>query len=124
MNPQNASNAEIGRPIFDTDIGTEKGPICTGHRVNSLQRWPNATAAKIEAETAAFILPHWILGHRAMCPRSARASNGINQLKGHNCRRDRASPKLAERPAPSPKEGAPDPREDSGAPCYDALGRS
>jgi len=56
MNPQNASNAEIGRPIFDTDIGTEKGPICTGHRVNSLQRWPNATAAKIEAETAAYIL--------------------------------------------------------------------
>ena len=43
MNPQNASNAEIGRPIFDTDMGTEKGPINTGHRVNSLQRWPNAS---------------------------------------------------------------------------------
>ena len=66
MNPQNASNAEIGRPIFDTDIGTEKGPINTGHRVNSLQRWPNATAAKIDAETAAYILSSLIGFHRAM----------------------------------------------------------
>ena len=33
MNPQNASNAEIGRPIFDTDIGTEKGPICTNQLI-------------------------------------------------------------------------------------------
>ena len=53
MNPQIEISAAIGRPIQDTDIGTETGPICTGHRFNSLVRCPTATTAKINAETAA-----------------------------------------------------------------------
>ena len=81
MNPQIASNAEIGRPIFDTDIGTEKGPISTGHRSNSLQRWPNATAAKIDAETAAYILSSLIgFRSRAMMPSTTNDVSHANKL--------------------------------------------
>jgi hypothetical protein len=121
--PQNASNAEIGRPIFDTDIGTEKGPICTGHRVNSLQRWPNATAAKIEAETAAYILSSLIgLSAIEQCARDPLA----HQMASISSRRITAAEiglqlswlKGGRR---HQKVGAPEAREDSGA-NYDALG--
>lgn len=66
-NPQIESNADIGRPIFETDIGIENGPICTGHRVSNLQRCPKATAAKIDPETAPYILSSciWNESHAA-----------------------------------------------------------
>jgi hypothetical protein len=53
MKPQIEISAVITKPIHDTDIGTESDPICTVHRFNNLTRWPSATTAKINAETAA-----------------------------------------------------------------------
>jgi hypothetical protein len=53
MKPQIASKAAITKPIHDSDIGTEYGPMCTAHLLNILMRWAIATTAKITAETAA-----------------------------------------------------------------------
>jgi len=53
MKPQIASKAAITKPIHDSDIGTEYGPMCTAQRLNTLMRWATATRAKIAAETAA-----------------------------------------------------------------------
>jgi hypothetical protein len=53
MNPQIESNAAMTRPIHESDIGTEYGPMFTVQPLNILMRWAIATTAKTSADTAA-----------------------------------------------------------------------
>ena len=61
MNPQIESKAAMTKPIHDSDIGTEYGPMCAAQPRNILMRWATATTAKISAETTAYELDIFVL---------------------------------------------------------------